>query len=98
MALHWSNTAMLIMIGINRGSTYSKITHSEESPLQHLTVVVRVVYGIKRQLEVFVVMESQVEYYRGSLEDGKVVARTIDQGGDSSIWINFEEPRILDVW
>lgn len=70
-------------------------SHSEEDPLQHLTVVVWVIHRIEPEFIVLVVVLSQVQQYRGTLKDIEIVARAISYRRDAAIWVQLDKPRLF---
>lgn len=70
-------------------------THSEEDPLKHLAVVVGVRLRVKPELVVLVIMLPQVQVDRRRLEDIEVVPRAVNEGRDTAIRVQLDEPGLL---
>ena len=71
-------------------------THSEEDPLQHLAIVVRVLLGIKPEDVLLVVMLREIQEDRGGFEHVEVASGVVDDRGDAAVRIQLDEPRFLE--
>jgi len=65
----------------SKGST----THGPKHPLQHLTILIRLLHGVEPEPMLRVVMLFQIKQNSSGLKDDKVVALAVDEDGDSSV-------------
>ncbi len=72
--------------------------YCKEDPLKLDTIVVRFGGDIETKLVVLVVMLLQIEEDCSSLEDDEIVPGSIYENGDTSVWVQLNEPWFfLDV-
>lgn len=64
--------------------------NSKEYPLKHFALLVRLCG--KAKLVVLVIVLEEVQQDSSSLEDNKVISGVIDEDGDASVRVQFEEP------
>jgi hypothetical protein len=67
-------------------------TYSKEDPLKHLAVLVVLSLGRERELVLGIIVLREVQQDRRGLVDDKVVARLIDEDGDTTIGVQLNEP------
>ena len=76
-------------------STISDRTHCKEYPLQRFAIFVRVLDRVPSKLVVPVIVLLEIEKDGSGLEDGIVVPVSVDEDGNASVWVQFDEPRFL---
>ena len=64
-----------------------RITYCKEQPLELLAVALRVGLGVKRELEVLIVLLRQIEQDSGGLEDAESVS--VCDGGNATVRVDL---------
>jgi len=81
------------MVRLSLHRTYS--TMREEDPLKHFTVFIGVCLGVESKLLVLVIVLCEVQEDSSGLEDDEIVAGSIDEHRDPTIWVQCDEPGFL---
>lgn len=71
------------------------LTYYEEYPLQHLTPVIWLGDRVEKELLFLVIMLYQIKQDSRRLENNKVSSTSINEYGNSAIWVKFNKPGFL---